>query len=192
MIQSNIDNTIIFHLSSNIKKGDKVLDIGCGNIQLMMSLSEIFKDIEYTGLDIDPSVISLMEKAIAEKKISNNFHTILGSYHYGLRADYSVCISSRLCHHLNHSEAVKLIQKMIYAVRRNGRLLIIDSIRDFNGRNDRFYYTPFFFINEVCNQNPAKIKFIYNMMDELLIGTYWLLVADVTEEENCFNLQIIK
>lgn len=81
---------------------------------------------------------------------------------------------------------------MIYAVRRNGRLLIIDSIRDFNGRNDRFYYTPFFFINEVCNQNPAKIKFIYNMMDELLIGTYWLLVADVTKEENCFNLQIIK
>lgn len=50
----------IKHLSSNIKDGDKILDVGCGNGRLLEALVD--RKVEYLGLDQSPNLIDLAQK----------------------------------------------------------------------------------------------------------------------------------
>ncbi|MBI5732330.1 MAG: class I SAM-dependent methyltransferase [Candidatus Magasanikbacteria bacterium] len=60
---------------SGIKKGSKILDIGCGNGVLYDFLSR--KSIKYVGLDSSGKLLSIAEKRI--KKIGGSYKLVLGN-----------------------------------------------------------------------------------------------------------------
>lgn len=56
----------LFDLDKFIKKGDKVLDIGCGNGKLFRFL--MYKNIFYTGLDVSGNLIKIAKNAFKEER----------------------------------------------------------------------------------------------------------------------------
>jgi ubiquinone/menaquinone biosynthesis C-methylase UbiE len=62
------------YIRKNVKNGDKVLDVGCGNGRTILSMVDIAESI--TGLDIDPKAVEDTKKNTTNHK---NVRVVLGS-----------------------------------------------------------------------------------------------------------------
>jgi cyclopropane fatty-acyl-phospholipid synthase-like methyltransferase len=189
---NDVDNKIIESILSEIKGTERICDIGCGNNFLLQGLIKAYPDAKYLGIDNDPSVIIDLNETIIMNNYSSNAIAILGSYNKipsHMKFEISVC--SRLFHHLDNIKARELLLIMLNSIQRDGLLLIIDSIRFFHDRKDRYFYTPFYFINEICNINQVDTKIIHKEDFEMSVGTYWILKAKINAKYNTFELQVI-
>lgn len=94
-IEKEIDKSFVRFLKMAIKKGDRVLDLGCGPASLWPELSKI-KGIELIGVDISPKMIA------AGKKLFPNGEFKVGDSENIPAKDktFNVVICSSVLHHL--------------------------------------------------------------------------------------------
>ena len=87
--------------------------------------------------------------------------------------------------------AKNFLRKMIDIVDDNGRLILVDSIRDYSARADRFSYTPYFFVNEISNLTKAECRFVYCADAIINVNQIWFLTIDLSESQIIFGLETI-
>lgn len=68
-------------LSIGVKTGDSVLDYGCGVGHLVEYLNEAKLDVDYTGMDINPTFVDMAQKANPNHKFMvSDYNNIDGNY----------------------------------------------------------------------------------------------------------------
>ena len=103
------------------KKGDKILDIGCGPGNLLNDLI----DVEYTGLDINDAYIRSAQSRYGEKgtficgKVSED--AVEGEDRF------DIVIALGLLHHLDDHEAAVLFRLSRRVLKPGGRLITFDG-----------------------------------------------------------------
>lgn len=120
----------------NPRKGDKVLDIGCGPARVFNFLS----DVEYVGLDMSQSYIDAARttfgnrgKFICERLDEKSLR--------GFK-NYDLVLALGVIHHLNDEEAVGLFKIAKKILKPGGRLITLDGcFRKGQSRLERFILT---------------------------------------------------
>jgi SAM-dependent methyltransferase len=103
------------------KKGDKILDIGCGTADIL----DLLSDIEYTGFDMSQEYINSAKKKYGErgmficKRVSADMASGLGTY--------DIILAKGILHHLNDDEAVELFKLSRIILKPKGRLITFDG-----------------------------------------------------------------
>ena len=78
---------------------------------------------------------------------------------------------------------------MIETINYNGEIYLSDSIRDFNGRSNRYSYTPYFYLNEISKIigcNNLKIEYSEDAM--LNVGEIWIMKLTISNNNCVCNL----
>jgi len=110
---------------SEIKKGEKLLDIGCGNgDQLFYFLK---KDIECFGIDINKKAIKLADKKRKKHKFHNIFFQVAEASFLPFEDDFfDCCIISLLLHENKREKIDKIVFEAKRVTKKTGCLIFID------------------------------------------------------------------
>lgn len=63
-----------FKIIKGVKKGDKILDVGCGNALLYDILAD--KSIDYTGIDVSKRLLEIAKKRVGELKRNQKLNSL--------------------------------------------------------------------------------------------------------------------
>lgn len=110
----------IKNLSSKIKDGDKILDVGCGNGRLLETLAD--RKIEYLGIDQSPNLIDLAKKNYPDYNFRVSDLLDLGQIEeYGF--DWVFCLA--VFHHLPSNKLrIQALKQLRNKVNTQGRVII--------------------------------------------------------------------
>lgn len=183
-----ITQSIVDSICNSIKDNTTVLDIGFGNTMLFKNLIKKNNIKSYTGVDIDKCVVEKAMRDIHVEDKTNKVDFICGNIDGLSLLKSDVIICSRLFHHLPIDVARQYLDILSNALYENGRLIIVDSIRDFSNRDDRYSYTPIFFINEISRILGEHGRIIYSPDDCIAVNQFWKLI--ILLEKNCFSFEI--
>jgi len=103
------------------KKGDKILDIGCGISRIL----DFLPNVEYLGLDMNSAYI-----ATAIKKYGNRGTFVCEKINKELVkrfSDYNIILALGILHHLDDLEAYQLFAIAKNALKPGGRLITFDG-----------------------------------------------------------------
>jgi SAM-dependent methyltransferase len=104
------------------KKGDRLIDIGCGPAQILPWLP----DVEYLGFDVNAAYI-----ARARRKYGNKGTFVVGDtqslWNDPRFSNADLVIGLGLLHHLNDEEAMHCLQFAHRALKPGGRLVCLDA-----------------------------------------------------------------
>lgn len=139
----------LMNLAGEIGAGAKVFDIGCGPASLLKRLPE---SVEYHGFDPSPSYVKEARAAYKNRKA---FFYCAGVDDFVLGADIKgscdVAIASGVLHHLDDSQAKKLLNLAYNSLKEGGKLLTLDvcfiprqnPIARFLAKSDRGKYVRY-------------------------------------------------
>jgi SAM-dependent methyltransferase len=104
------------------RRGDKVIDIGCGPAQVLQSL----RDVEYLGLDINPDYIAFARRTYGGKGtfVVGDTRSLRGDSRF---KDADIVIAVGVLHHLDDEEAADCIRFAHDALKRGGRFITHDA-----------------------------------------------------------------
>jgi SAM-dependent methyltransferase len=104
------------------RRGDKVIDMGCGPAQALQSLAEV----EYFGFDIDPDYIAFGRRAYGDKAtfVVGDTRSLWDD---SLFKDADIVMAIGVLHHLDDEDATQCIQFAYDALKRRGRLICHDA-----------------------------------------------------------------
>lgn len=171
----------------------RVCDFGFGNFMLIETIASRNDDCLYLGIDKNKIAVEIARKRITELGKNDFFSVELADVFNFSRGGFDCCICSRLFHHFSLNEAKNVFQSMAKIVDMNGRLIIVDSIRDYNNRLDRNSYTPYFFVNEMSALLGAKNIIILPVRDARLnFNQMWFLCIDIHTDKATFELHTLQ
>jgi SAM-dependent methyltransferase len=101
------------------KPGTRVLDLGCGPGELVKYLG----DVEYVGIDIDPTYIAHARRVHGERadfRVGN-----VAELDPDLR-EFDVVVAFGVLHHLDDVGAARLVEGAAEALKQDGRLVTVD------------------------------------------------------------------
>jgi len=103
------------------RPGDKLIDIGCGPAHILRSLP----DVEYFGLDTDPSYIAFARRMYGDKAtfVVGNTRSVQNDSRF---KDADIVIAITVLHHLDDEEAVDCIRFAHNALKATGRFVCLD------------------------------------------------------------------
>lgn len=107
----------------NLKPKEKLLDVGCGDGNLLKILQGEYPKNKLTGLDIDSKILK-----IARKKLPKNIELIKSSAAKLPFPDHSVDVvtSTFMIHHLETQDKEKMIREIFRILKPNGRFYLLD------------------------------------------------------------------
>lgn len=183
---NSFDRIIASEIFDAIGTCTDICDFGAGHTELAdFFVSDTGKN--YVGIDINRRFVQMANDNF---KNSTNIKFIYSSLFDFENPDFDCVICSRLIHHFSASFFRKCICKMIEVVSFQGRLIIIDSVRNYDNRTDRFLYLPENCIYEVL-QNISNVP--YNQETEITVpeNQYWMLTADIADGFLSFKTTVI-
>ena len=117
-------------LTSHIKRGQKVLDIGCGTGAL--TLRAALKGANVKGIDINPQMLEIAKKHAAEAKDEQNVELCeMGVAELGGEEaeSYDVVMSGLCFSELTENELIYTLEEVRRILKPDGLLLIADETR---------------------------------------------------------------
>jgi len=104
-----------------IKKGDKVLDIGCGNARIYGALKE--KDIDYLGIDFSNELIKIAKNKYPQTKF--RVADITKNKTWNSLKNYDICFCIAVLHHLPARKLhLKVLKNINKSLKPNGLLIL--------------------------------------------------------------------
>lgn len=155
-----------------------VYDLGFGNTFLLNKILEQRKNIKYIGVDKDLTLCNEVRKLVQENNLIN-VEVYDGDMIEFYRCDCDICVFSRVFHHFNKEEAEKIFKNALKMISTKGRIIIVDSFRDYSNRNDRFNYLPLFFINQLSLFGVKSISCEKCEINSINVDELWKLVIDI-------------
>ena len=117
-------------LTSHIKKGQKVLDIGCGTGALTLKIAQ--KDAEVKGIDVNSQMLEIAQKRLMEANLAANVKLCeMGVAELGGEKFKSYdAVTSGLCFsELTEDELLYTLKEVKRILKPGGILLIADEVR---------------------------------------------------------------
>jgi cyclopropane fatty-acyl-phospholipid synthase-like methyltransferase len=103
------------------KKGDKVLDIGCGTGDILYFLP----DVDYYGFDLDSSYIEMAKKRFGKR--GKFFCKMVSRDAVQGAEEFDLITAMGILHHLNDDEAHQLFELAYHLLKPGGRLITYDG-----------------------------------------------------------------
>ncbi|KKP93107.1 MAG: type 11 methyltransferase [Parcubacteria group bacterium GW2011_GWC1_38_6] len=143
------------YLESIHFQGGDVLDVGCGQGQY----SDIFKNNNYLGIDIDTKAINY-----ARKKYNNSRFEIMDMTKIDLLdSSFDFVFSVAVLHHLEDGDLLVALKEILRVTKNKGHIWIVDIVLP---PSLNFLAYPFFYIDK-----GAKIR-SFQKLSQMLSGTF--------------------
>ncbi|HBY57608.1 MAG TPA: hypothetical protein DEG96_07095 [Candidatus Atribacteria bacterium] len=121
------------HLTSHLKKGQKVLDLGCGTGAL--TLKAAHKGAKVKGIDINPQMLEIAKKRATKANLLPNislFEMGVAELESEKSNIYDVVMSGLCFSELTESELINTLKEIKRILKPGGLLLIADEVRPKN------------------------------------------------------------
>lgn len=115
----------------------KILEVGCS----LGNIAHAFKkmDIEYTGVDVDPVVISYAKKEFKKYPNFKFISTDLRKFTEQTNEKYDFILFAGVLHHIDDSLSKELIVASKKILAENGKIVIVDSLKP-DGKDNWFIH----------------------------------------------------
>jgi len=126
-------NKVYNRLTSYIKKGQKVLDLGCGTGAL--TLKAAHKGAKVKGIDINPQMLEIAKKRATKTNLLPNinlFEMGVAELESEKSDSYDVVMSGLCFSELTESELINTLKEIKRILKPGGLLLIADEVRPKN------------------------------------------------------------
>lgn len=124
MRESTFKNDLIKYVT--IKKGNKVLDLGCGTATLTILLKKAYPDAEIAGVDGDPKVLEIAKSKIEKEGLDIPLDQGMSfelPYKYN---SFDIIVSSLMFHHLTHKNKIRTFKEVLRVLKEDGNLYFVD------------------------------------------------------------------
>jgi ubiquinone/menaquinone biosynthesis C-methylase UbiE len=111
---------------SEIRKGFRILDLGCGTATLTILLKKRHPEAEVTGIDIDPRVLSIAREKAAAAGVEVKFDLGTAFELPYTNNHFDIVVSSLVFHHLTRQNKVRTLKEVLRVLKPNGELLVAD------------------------------------------------------------------
>jgi ubiquinone/menaquinone biosynthesis C-methylase UbiE len=112
--------------AASLRKGEQVLDLGCGTGTLSVMLKQQHPQTTVVGLDADPEVLALARKKLASAHLEVMLDEGRATALPYPDTSFDCVVSSLLFHHLNEEQTRRTAQEVIRVLRPGGRFLVAD------------------------------------------------------------------
>ena len=169
-----------------------ICDFGFGNTLLAENLERSNFKGQYIGIDYDNEAVNNAQF----KGRGDNIRFVLGDMLEYDGSDFDCCICSRVFHHFNKKDAILAINKMVRTISTQGMLIVVDSLRDYGNRKDRFLYLPYFFMDNIIeaykkiNGKSQEVD-IKSTENSASMNQYWLLACVINAEKISFSVDFL-
>ena len=120
-------------LISHIKKGQRILDLGCGTGALTLRAAQ--KGAKVKGIDINPQMLGIAQKQAIKKNLLKNINlSEMGLAELGNEKSdiYDVVMSGLCFSELTESELIFTLKEVNRILKPNGLLLVADEVKPKN------------------------------------------------------------
>jgi len=120
-------------LTSHIKKGQRVLDLGCGTGALTLRAAQ--KDAKVKGIDVNAQMLEIAQQRAHEAGLTQNMELCeMGVAELGSEASesYDVVMSGLCFSELTEDELIYTLKEVKRILKPGGRLLVADEARPQN------------------------------------------------------------
>jgi ubiquinone/menaquinone biosynthesis C-methylase UbiE len=97
---------------AQIKRGFRVLDVGCGTGSLAVMAKRLHPEAELVGLDPDPAALSASERKAKRARLSIEFDRGFSDHLSYADASFDRVLSSFMFHHLQASEKIATLAEI--------------------------------------------------------------------------------
>jgi SAM-dependent methyltransferase len=119
--KANVNKTIVNEYVKP-KKGDKILDIGCGEAEIL----EYLPEVDYLGVDGNEKYIAYASKRYKDK--ARFLCDFVDSHNLEDKGKYDFMFAFGLIHHINDEDTIKLFQLAKLALKPGGKLITFDGV----------------------------------------------------------------
>ncbi|MDE5412739.1 class I SAM-dependent methyltransferase [Alkalihalobacterium chitinilyticum] len=139
-------------------KATSVLDIGCGHAGYLVRLSKLYKNKEFTGIDINRSVVDEAQKKVKENKISNvNIYQKDITTGDKINQAFDYIMMNNLLHYFSREGREELFQLTYDSLEKNGSLTIITPLYlSKNGKAFSVAFNSFMTAHENLHPIPTE------------------------------------
>ena len=117
-------------LTSHIKKGQRILDLGCGTGALTLRAAQ--KGAKVKGIDINPQMLEIAQKQAIKKNLLKNVNLSemgVAELESEKSNDYDVVMSGLCFSELTESELIFTLKEINRILKPSGFLLVADEVR---------------------------------------------------------------
>lgn len=157
-----------------LKKGDNLLDVGCGTGTFLLFAKQKYPTIEMTGIDIDANVLDIAEKKAKKSGLEITFVETSSAKLPFPNASFTVAVSSLVFHHLPTDVKKQTLQEVYRVLKKNGRFLLADF-----GKKKGFILSTIACITELLHL-PERITLQDNLQGKIPL---YMKEAGFTVEE---------
>ncbi len=117
------------HLKQSLEQGVKLLDIGCGNGNLIIQLAQAFGKSKFVGVNPDRFGIEAAKKAIAKLGLEQRISVEnLGGEDLTYSEEFDMATMVVTLHEISPDVRGKVVEKVYGALKSRGKLLVLDMI----------------------------------------------------------------
>ena len=112
--------------SAALARGDDVLDIGCGTGTLAVKAAQAAPDLNVTGLDADPAILTKARRRSAAAGLETRFDEAMSDALPYPDESFDVVLSTLFFHHLPDDAKHQTAAELVRVLRPGGRLVVGD------------------------------------------------------------------
>lgn len=109
-----------------LKKGENLLDVGCGTGTLIIIAKENYPNVDMIGIDIDQKVLRIAKKKISKKGLHIKILEASAGELPFKKNSFDVVVSSLVFHHLPKEVKISALKETYRILKPNGRFLLAD------------------------------------------------------------------
>lgn len=117
------ERKVLKHEIQNQNDSLKILDLGCGTGEF----SEVFKNCDYTGIDINHRYINY-----AKNKYERNFLLMNATNLNFPNNNFDYIVVLGVLHHLDDDKTLKVLNEMIRVIKDDGKIIIMEDVHTGN------------------------------------------------------------
>ncbi|GAB4577379.1 MAG: hypothetical protein Fur0022_01100 [Anaerolineales bacterium] len=111
---------------ARVKKGHRVLDLGCGTATLTLLIKMAHADAEVTGLDGDPKALGIARDKVAKSGLNITFDEGMAFNLPYTDNSFDRVFSGLLFHHLTREDKERTLKEVYRVLRPGGELHVAD------------------------------------------------------------------
>jgi len=117
------------HLKQSLEQGAKLLDIGCGNGNLIIQLAQTFSKSTFVGVGVDGFGIEAAKKTISKLGLEQRISVEnIGGEDISYSEEFDMATMVVTLHEISPEVRGKVVEKVYGALKSGGQLLVLDMV----------------------------------------------------------------